>query len=424
MIEFFTWLIGGFFSFLGFTYLYYNLVDAKFCLRFKFVVTYIFCVLSLALIYYYNISFLSVISYFMFTPILYYLIEYSNFKKFVFYILIIWIYAMILDLFAMGLASIVLHFYEFENYWYIFEVLMTVFLCLLLIVFAHNKRIKNFIKNLYSKILKVKYIDISLLFLAIFILVMSVIILLNLNHLSISMLLIILIFLIMIIFAMLIKYRVNAMENAIFIRTLKENNDFYIKMEDENRVFRHNLNAKLLGIKSVSNAKGRALLTELLKDNNQKVNFSNVIDNIPFGFNGIIYEKIYSYLKELNIKVENFIDEDIFQLLRPRRYNVLVEKMIIVLDNAIEACLHSNEKILIINLSIVSDEIIIEIKNTFTSVLDLDRLGNIGYSTKGNKRGLGLFSTLRNNEANLSIKIINNFFVGKIVAKRNINFED
>ena len=97
--------------------------------------------------------------------------------------------------------------------------------------------------------------------------------------------------------------------------------------------------------------------------------------------------------------------------------------MFIALDNAIQACLKSYSKILILNLYYEDNQIIMDIKNTFEANLNLDDLGTINYSTKGKRRGLGLFSALRDNEVCLSIKIINDLFVTKVVAKQNLNEE-
>lgn len=95
---------------------------------------------------------------------------------------------------------------------------------------------------------------------------------------------------------------------------MQENNDFYIKVEDENRIFKHNLVAKLLSIKSVSNNKSMALIEDLILQFNKNVSFSQTIKVIPYGLNGIIYQKLYSYMNVLNIKINNEIGYDIFSI--------------------------------------------------------------------------------------------------------------
>ena len=185
--------------------------------------------------------------------------------------------------------------------------------------------------------------------------------------------------------------------------------------------------AKILSIKSVSGKKARMLIDDFLRSFNQNIDFSIHIQDMPYGLNGIIYEKIYSYIGKLHIKIDNKIDFDIFTKLNPRRYNVFVEKMIIALDNAIEASLNSVEKLLVINLYFEDESIIMDIKNTLSTNLNLEELGKVNYSTKSNKdykrHGLGLFSALRNNEVTMSIKIVNNLFITRIIAKQNLGID-
>ena len=74
----------------------------------------------------------------------------------------------------------------------------------------------------------------------------------------------------------------------------------------------------------------------------------------------------------------------------------------------------------IINLYEDNNCVIVEIKNTFSESIDVDLVGNKGYSTKGKLRGLGIFSALRDNEASLNVKIYNNLFINTITAKKFI----
>ena len=102
--------------------------------------------------------------------------------------------------------------------------------------------------------------------------------------------------------------------------------------------------------------------------------------------------------------------------------------MVIALDNAIESSMTSVDKILVINLYSEENNVVMDIKNTFSADLNLEDLGKINYSTKskgnGRRRGLGLFSALRDNEVKMTIKIVNNLFVTKIVAKQNSEIND
>lgn len=147
------------------------------------------------------------------------------------------------------------------------------------------------------------------------------------------------------------------------------------------------------------------------------MDYSAKIRSIPYGLNGVISHKLNDYLDVLNIKIYNNIKFDLFDVLSPKKYNVLVEKLSLLIDNALESCLNSVEKTLIINLFSYDDIIKIEIKNTFNGKVDIESLGNINYSTKGKRRGLGLYSILRNSEVSTNVKIVNDFFVCELVTR-------
>ena len=296
---------------------------------------------------------------------------------------------------------------------------MTIFVFICMIVIGKSKKMKKITNAILHILNKIHFPDFILTLFTLFVFLMGYTLFANINHLSISLVLAFLIILILMNFVFLIQYKINSVETIKFTNVLKENNKFYMQVDDENRIFKHNLLAKLLSIKSVSNKKARLLIDDLILEFNSNVDFSNHIKDIPYGLNGVLYQKIYSYLNDLDIKIDNQIDYDIVEVLTPRRYNVLVEKMIVSLDNALEASSKSVEKLLIVDLYEQDHDIIIEIKNTFLDNINLDDLGTLNYSTKRTKGGLGLFSALRNKEVGLTVKIVNNLFVSKLIAKKN-----
>lgn len=425
MTEFAVWFVANLISTFGFAYLYCKLSEAKVKIGLFILFWIILGSIGLSLVRVFNITFLSSIYYFLFYPVLFYALSKVNLNKLLFYVLIIWLYSIILDFISMMTVLLLQNVFSFDIYSYVSRIILTIFVLFLLIILANNNKIKKFTNSLFKKVQNINYFDFALICFAIFILLTGVALYFNLNNLDMSVLLIILILLISFSFILLIRVRINLVESNIFLNLLKENNEFYLKIEDENRIFKHNLMAKLLSVKSVSGKKARVLIDDFIKSFNTKMDFSIQIKDMPYGLNGIIYEKIYPYIGKLHIKIYNKIDFDIFKKLKPRRYNVFVEKMIIALDNAIESCITSSDKILVINLYFENNNIVMDIKNTFSADLNLEELGNINYSTKGNgrgkRRGLGLFSALRDNEVKMSIKIINNLFVSKIVAKQNLN---
>ena len=326
---------------------------------------------------------------------------------------------MILD----SLSMLIISFILFVFNWHIsisnLSLIMTFIVFIFMISLAHSKCVKKFTNEFFNAFQKINYPDFILVIFTIFVLLIGIVMFINLDKLSINFVLSILIFLIIFNFTFLIKYKLNSFETARFVEVLRKNNQFYISVDDENRIFKHNIVAKLLSIKSVSNHKARLLIDDLLNNFISNIDFNTHIENIPYGLNGILYQKIYPFLNNLEIKINNEIYYDIFEVLNPRRYNVLVEKIVISLDNAIEASLKSVDRILIINLYEENNYIVIEIQNSLVDSIDVDFLGSINYSTKKRNSGLGLFSAMRDKEVSMDIKIINDMFVSHLEAKKN-----
>ena len=427
MINYFIFVLVSFISTFGVTYFYCKLCNIKPKINLFIVIWIILGSFGLAALRIFDLTLLSTFAYFVFYPVLFNNLNKSKFNKQLFYTVVVWLCGMILDCFSMVGVLILNKFIDFNIYSPVFRIILTFIILVAFIFVSHIKGFVKFINSLYMKVEKVNYFDFTLIAFALFVLLMSVAIFLSLDNIKISVLLISVLFLLGFSFILLIRVRINLIENEKFLKLLKKNNEFYLKIEDENRIFKHNLMAKILSIKSVSGKKARMLIDDFLRSFNQNIDFSIHIQDMPYGLNGIIYEKIYSYIGKLHIKIDNKIDFDIFTKLNPRRYNVFVEKMIIALDNAIEASLNSVEKLLVINLYFEDESIIMDIKNTFSTSLNLEELGKVNYSTKSNKdykrHGLGLFSALRNNEVTMSIKIVNNLFITRIIAKQNLGID-
>ena len=406
MIEFLIWFVSSLISALGVIFLYYKISSLKKCLNLLIILIILLGSFILSVSRYYDIMFLSSISYFLFYPLVFYLLKKQTVKSLVFFTLIIFIYGMILD----SLSMLIISFILFVFNWHIsisnLSLIMTFIVFIFMISLAHSKCVKKFTNEFFNAFQKINYPDFILVIFTIFVLLIGIVMFINLDKLSINFVLSILIFLIIFNFTFLIKYKLNSFETARFVEVLRKNNQFYISVDDENRIFKHNIVAKLLSIKSVSNHKARLLIDDLLNNFISNIDFNTHIENIPYGLNGILYQKIYPFLNNLEIKINNEIYYDIFEVLNPRRYNVLVEKIVISLDNAIEASLKSVDRILIINLYEENNYIVIEIKNSLVDSIDVDFLGSINYSTKKRNSGLGLFSAMRDKEVSMDIKMI------------------
>lgn len=421
MMKLLTYLFVGFLSTLGYIYLYCKLSKVNFKLKISTILVFIIGVICVTLLKYYDLKIIGSFAYFIFYPILFYTLDYSSLKKLFYYVFIVWICGILLDLSSMLILLILYYVFSIDIYSGIYVIIPSVYVLILLVILGNTKWLLKCTDVFYKLLNKIRYADFILIVFAIFVFSFGFALMINIRHLSIGLLISMIIFLVIFIFSLLLRAKYNEIEDSIFVDTLRKNNDFYVSMDKEQDIFKHNLISKLLSIESVSDRKSRILIKDLINEFNSNIDYSKKIRNIPYGLDGIINEKIYPYNEKLDIKVDNKIKIDIFDVLRPRRYNVLIEKLSIILDNAVEACINSSNKILIINLYEKNNQIIIEVKNSFSGNMNIDDIGKINYSSKGKKRGLGLYSAFRNNEAGLEVRVVNNMFVAKITAIENIN---
>ena len=94
----------------------------------------------------------------------------------------------------------------------------------------------------------------------------------------------------------------------------------------------------------------------------------------------------------------------------------------IVIDNAIEACEKTKNKLLTIDSYNIKNSVIIEVTNSCKEKnIDISSLHKKGYSSKGKNRGFGLHIAhmLLKNSKHLKMEqdCVNNLFITKIIIK-------
>lgn len=421
MIEFLIWFAAGTISTFGVVYLFYKLLGISFYAN-KYR-TFILVLISYIVAYmqFYDLKFVNLVTYFIFYPL--YFLNYTkiDLKNILINIIIIWLVGGIFDFIFMIILSLflcnIIHI-DLNMVWYV--LFATILINMLFLILGESKRFVKFVNRLVIKLHAIIFVDILLLFFILFLFYVGVLLFHQIEHFDVSLLLLIIIVLSIFSFFVLISLRLKNVEMKIFLKTLKNNNDAYLKIMDEFKIFKHNFNNRLLAIKSVSNKEASVLVDDLLNNYNKNVRSLVKFEEIPYGLNGVIYEKIYLYLNELDIKINNSINEDIFDLLKPSQYNVLVEKFGILIDNAISASLLTDEKLLQIDIYVFENCIYAKVINTFSSTIDIDLLGTKFYSTNNDvNRGLGLFSIIRNNNVSLSIEVISDKFISTLKVKIN-----
>ncbi|MCT4507459.1 MAG: GHKL domain-containing protein [Tepidibacter sp.] len=121
------------------------------------------------------------------------------------------------------------------------------------------------------------------------------------------------------------------------------------------------------------------------KINNRKLYGLNKIKNSPI--KGLMSFKVAKAISnKININID--ISDDISDFFIK---DIDMSKILgILMDNAIEASIESNEKILDVSISKEESTICITISNSFENKPDINKIFDKGYSTKGENRGLGL----------------------------------
>lgn len=211
-----------------------------------------------------------------------------------------------------------------------------------------------------------------------------------------------------------LKYQEETLKNS--NHKLIEYNSKYAKFLDEYKIYKHNINHKLSGMKAFDNKKINSLIDELL---NKETTFSvrnNNIYKVPNGIKGIVAEKLYN--KDYDIMIHNKIKKDYFSKLSPQAFNSISECLGIALDNAIEACEETENPVITIDIYENKENVCIKIGNTFKNCIDIDEIGSKYYSTKNRGSGLGLFSIKKNKLVKEKITIINDIYYIELQIKK------
>lgn len=193
----------------------------------------------------------------------------------------------------------------------------------------------------------------------------------------------------------------------------------------------HEYKNQLVIIKSMIQDKDKEVIeyiNGILHDNdkNKDTKWLTRLTNIPLGgLKGLIYYKINEMtLKGIKVNLE--VAESLNKKSLWKNYSENshdISKIIgVYIDNAIEAASLADKKEVEIQFYLDENDIILCIGNTFTGNIDLSKIDNEGYSTKGNNRGYGLPLAkdllLKHNDILSSDRIImDNYYVQNLIIK-------
>lgn len=181
-------------------------------------------------------------------------------------------------------------------------------------------------------------------------------------------------------------------ENEALINNLSD----YENMLDYHRVSNHENKNQLLIVKNMINNKDKNIkeyIDTIIKDVKQdnEIILSSAKKIPAGGLQGIIYQKMLLMYSK-NIKVELDVSKEVSKIgdLNIELMYKICKILGVFLDNAIEEVEKINNKTVSIVLYIDGEKLVIEISNYFESLLELDKFGIKGYSTKGKGHGYGL----------------------------------
>ena len=350
----------------------------------------------------------------------------ENFVKTFLYMLTCYI---IMLLFEIVLSSIVMIFnfvnIESFNNNIIYKIIFTFITLLCLYLTSNIKKIDNFLKKFSSKIKENQFVII--LFLIIFIAFTLV----DFKYAStfssgiyranVILTISLLLFLVLSIYNYF-KANKEIEKTEVLLNFMSK----YEKIIDDNRVNRHEMLNNLLMLKCIKNKNSKEYneLLDSLIDNssNRGIKIKNIY-NLPSGLKGIFYYKLYGLENKnynININVSKLISKSIEKISHDN-YTILYRVVGIILDNAIEAASLTTNKIINVDIYKENNSVVIEISNSYKGEIDLNKINNKDYSTKGEGRGLGLYiiNNLIKNNDNISLnqEIIDDIFCSKIIVK-------
>lgn len=213
--------------------------------------------------------------------------------------------------------------------------------------------------------------------------------------------------------------------NKEFLKNTKNNEKLVINY----RKAHHEYKNKLIIIKGMVKPSNKDLLKYVEHLINEPVLITNKwlteLRNIPFlEIKNFLNYKI-NILESKKAKIEIFIGEELANLNQSKidiidinNINTIIG---IIIDNIIDSIKKTKEKLVSINIYIEKDIIHILLANTFENKVDLTKINNLGYSTKGLKRGIGLALVndiiKYNKNLELETKVEGTFFIQHLKIK-------
>ena len=261
-----------------------------------------------------------------------------------------------------------------------------------------------FVKRMYYKLVnftnKFKVKNLILLFLLV---ILSINFLIAIIYYDLNSLYIIIINCTMlIVYSFIVFKSINEKNNNIIMKAqndyLMESLNEYENMVDRQRVDNHENKNQLLIIKNMIKKKDKDVIKyidTIVKDEKEDDEaLYTRVKNIPSGgLQGIIYQKMLS-MKDNKILFSLDVSRDVRKIDLDNigiDNNYKLCKIVgVFLDNSIEESLKIKDKCIMISLYVDDNMLVIDVSNRFDGEIDIDRLDDVGFTTKGDGHGYGL----------------------------------
>ncbi len=182
----------------------------------------------------------------------------------------------------------------------------------------------------------------------------------------------------------------------------KEKQQLLVLMHDYENVLnqtsenRHEMLNDLLILRSIADKNSseftRTLDGIIRQYDTKKFKKYTSLAKLPTGVKGMIYYKI-AFINENEINfdtVVNGVDYAKFEAMDKDLYYKVCKILGILMDNAIDACVDSDKKKLIVSVYTENEDLCVEIDNSYSGIVDKDGIKKKGYTTKGKNHGYGL----------------------------------
>lgn len=172
----------------------------------------------------------------------------------------------------------------------------------------------------------------------------------------------------------------------------------YEKAINNKNMIIHDFKNQIIAIKGFAGNKNAEItdyINSIIKDfSNYEEKVLTDMEKLPKGgLKGLIYYKLGDLSKDkidVLINVGSRIPKNLFKNLKSNLYKDLITIIGVYLDNAIEAVKTADKKQIILEIYYKKHTLHFILTNTYNNKLNLERLDDLGYSTKSKGRGYGL----------------------------------